>query len=245
MRSLLLLIIAVLYLILTLPVLLVLWLIGLKRPDLRGRASRAMVRFIFRVLLWGTGTKPVVLGAERIPKDTAVLFVGNHRSIFDVIISYPYMHKDTGIVAKSSLNSVPLFNIWARFVGCLFFDRDDLKAGMKMIMDGISRMKNGTSIFIFPEGTRNRAAEDLPLLPFHEGSFRLAMRSGCPIVPIAFCNTIDIWEGHFPWIRKTKAVVEFGEPVYPDDIPKEMKKQVGARVSEIITEMVQKNQALL
>ena len=84
-RLVLLLLAAILYLILTLPVLFILWLIGKKNPDLRERAASAMIRWIFRVLLAGAGVKVTVIGQDRIPSDTAVLYVGNHRSIFDII----------------------------------------------------------------------------------------------------------------------------------------------------------------
>ena len=108
----------------------------------------------------------------------------------------------TGYVAKKELGKIPLFSQWARYIGCLFFNRNDIKEGMKMILDGVAMLKAGKSVFIFPEGTRNKNESDLPLLPFHEGSFKMASKSGCPIVPVTFCNTINIWEGHFPWVRR-------------------------------------------
>ena len=72
-RLILLLLAAILYLILTLPVLFILWLIGKKNPDLRERTASAMIRWIFRVLLAGAGVKVTVIGQDRIPSDTAVL----------------------------------------------------------------------------------------------------------------------------------------------------------------------------
>lgn len=244
MRSALLILITFLYLVITLPTIPVLWLIGKKNKNLRDRAARAMIRFVFRLYALGAGVELTVIGAERIPSDTAVLYVGNHRSIFDVILTYLYSPRVTGYIAKKQL-AIPLFSVWCDFINCLFFDRDNLKEGMKMVLEGIRMLKSGISLFIFPEGTRNKAETDLPLLPFHEGSFKLASKSGCPIVPVSICNTIQIWEGHLPWIRKARVVIEFGEPIRQEDIPTEYKKQTGAYVRSLIEQTIQNNQALL
>lgn len=244
-RLVLLLLIAILYLILTLPVLFVLWLLGKKHPDVRTRAASAMIRWIFRVLLAGSGVRATVIGQEKIPADTAVLYVGNHRSIFDIILTYVRSPRATGYVAKKELGKIPLFSQWARYIGCLFFNRHDMKEGMKMILDGIAMLKEGKSVFIFPEGTRNKNDADLPLLPFHEGSFKMAAKSGCPVVPVALCNTVSIWEGHFPWVRRAHVVIEYGDPIYLSELPPEHRKQAGAYVRSIMEEMMRRNQELL
>ena len=245
MRTILLLIIAILYLILTSPVLLILWLIRKKHPQAATNTAVRMIRWIFRLLVAAAGTKIRVIGIERIPTDTACLYIGNHRSIFDIIITDLYTPGPTGYVAKTELGKIPLLKNWAILIGCLFFNRHDLKEGMKMILDGIQKLKNGHSIFIFPEGTRNKQASDLPLLEFHEGSFKMASKSKCPIVPVSISNTIQIWEGHFPWVRRAKVVVEFGTPIYQEDIPAEARRQVGAYVRNRMQEAMERNQALL
>ena len=239
------LIIAAIYLILTLPVLFILWLLGKAQPSARDRAARAMIRWVFRILIAAAGVKVTVIGADRVPSDTAVLYTGNHRSIYDILLTYVRCPRICGYVAKKELGNIPLFSLWARYINCLFFNREDLKEGMKMILEGIDMLKQGKSVFIFPEGTRNKSASDLPLLPFHEGSFRMALKSKCPIVPVAICNTINIWEGHFPRIRSAHVVIEYGTPIYTDDLEPAVRKKVGAYVREQMEEMIKKNQKLL
>ena len=239
------LLIAAIYLILTLPVLLILWLIGRWRPDVRSRAARAMIRWIFRVLLAAAGVRVTVIGAERVPTDTAVFYAGNHRSIYDILITYVRCPRICGYVAKKELGGIPLFSTWAKYIDCLFFDRENLKEGMKMILDGTSMLKSGKSVFIFPEGTRNKNSSDLPLLPFHEGSFRMAQKSGCPIVPTALCNTVNIWEGHFPRIRRAHVILEYGEPIYVRDLEPALQKHVGSHVQQVMESMIEKNEKLL
>lgn len=84
---------------------------------------------------------------------------------------------------------------------CLFLDRENPKEGLKTILQAIDYVKHGISICIFPEGTRNKG-EELSLLPFHNGSFKIAEKTGCPIIPMSLNNTCDIFEGHFPFIKR-------------------------------------------
>lgn len=104
-----------------------------------------------------------------------------------------------------------------QYLYCLFLDRENAKEGLKTILKAIEYVKNGISIFIFPEGTRNKG-EELSLLPFKDGAFRIATKTGCPIVPVSLNNTADILENHFPHIKKTHVVIEYGKPIYPNEL---------------------------
>ena len=63
-----------------------------------------------------------------------------------------------------------------RYLHCLFLDRKDIKQGLKTILTAVDKVKSGISICIFPEGTRNRNKDELDMLPFHEGSFKIATK---------------------------------------------------------------------
>lgn len=237
--------IAILYLIITLPVLLILWIMHKKHPDRVEKITTAMIRWIFGVLVAAAGTKTTVIGAEKIPKDTPVLYIGNHRSIFDIMISYHYLPGITGYVAKETLGQIPLFSLWAKYISCLFFNRDDPKAGLAMIREAVAHIRAGKSVFIFPEGTRNKQTDDIPLLPFHEGSLRIASMAGVPVVAVAQNNTVNIWEAHFPWVHSTHTVIEFCDPVYPEDVPRAERKHLGEKMNAVMTETIARNKSLL
>ena len=111
-------------------------------------------------------------------------------------------------------------------------------------LQAIDYVKHGVSICIFPEGTRNNG-EELSLLPFHNGSFKIAEKTGCPIVPMSLNNTCDIFEGHIPFIKKTHVILEYGKPIYPKELDKDEKKRIGEHCSNIIRETIHKNQALV
>ena len=127
---------AFLYLILSIPVLLVLLLIRKKKPEVCDKVSRALIRWIFRVILFFAGTKITVEGQENIPKDRAVLYIGNHRSYFDILVTYTTVPGSCGFVAKKELARIPLLKNWMDLIHCLFLDRSDIKQGLQMILAG-------------------------------------------------------------------------------------------------------------
>ena len=117
-------------------------------------------------------------------------------------------------------------------------------SGLKTILAAVDKVKSGISICIFPEGTRNKNEDDLDMLPFHEGSFKIATKAKCPIIPIAINNSADIFEAHFPKIHPAKVVVEYGKPIYPDELDKETKKHLGEYTQGIIHQILEKNKPL-
>lgn len=219
----------VLFLILNIPTAFVLYLIGKKYQDVKDRVSICMVRWAFRVCLWLSGTRIQFIGKENIPKDQAVLYVGNHRSFFDILIGYTNAPGLLGFVAKSEMIKIPLLSTWMNYLHCLFLNRTDIKEGLKTILVGIEQLKRGISMWIFPEGTRNKSKDgEGTLLPFHEGSMKMAEKSGCPVCPVAMVHTADIFENHLPRIKRTNVTVWFGDPFYLKDLDKEDRKFSGA-----------------
>ena len=233
----------VLFLVGSIPLLIIEWIIGHFNMDLKDRSSLAIVKWAFNVIIFLTGVDITVLGEENVPKDEAVLYVANHRSYFDIVLTYVRVPRLTGYISKIEVERVPLLRNWMRNLHCLFLDRQDIKQGLKTILTGIEKLKSGISICIFPEGTRNKEKDTF--LPFHGGSFKLAEKSGCPIIPIALNNVADIFEDHSPKIKKTKVVIEYGKPIYPNQLDKEIKKNLAGYVSDQIKDMYFKNQSLV
>ena len=235
----------ILYLILSIPVFFVEWLIGKFNPHARDISSLRIVQWGFKVILKMTGVKVTVIGEENVPKDTPVLYIGNHRSYFDIVLSYSRCPLRTGYIAKKEMARYPLLSNWMRYLHCLFLDRKDIKQGLKTILTAIEKVKSGISICIFPEGTRNANADELELLPFHEGSFKIASKSGCAIIPMAMNNTAEIFEAHMPKIKSTHVVLEYGKPIYVKDLSREEQKHLGVYTQNVIHEMLEKNQKLV
>lgn len=236
----------IVFLICSIPIFLIELILGKINPAAKDKSSLAIVCWAFRVVMFLSGVKATYIGDENIPKNEAVLFVGNHRSYFDIVINYGHigkLKKLTGFIAKKEVNRVPLLNVWMRFLHCLFLDRSNIKAGLKMILAAIDQVKNGISVFIFPEGTRNKTTE--PLIEFHEGSFKIAQKANCAIVPVTINNSRAILEDHFPFIRSTHVIVEYGKPIYIKELAPENQKLVGQYVKGIIADTYQKNMSLI
>ncbi len=231
------------FLICSIPLLIAEWVMGHFNMEIKNRSSLAIVNWAFRVILFISGVKVTVLGEENVPKDQAVLYVANHRSYFDIPLTYVRVPRPTGYISKKEMERFPLLRNWMYNLHCLFLDRKDIKQGLKTILAGIEKLKSGISVCIFPEGTRNK--ENDTFLPFHGGSFKLAEKSGCPIIPIAINNAADIFEDHSPWIKKTHVIIEYGTPIYPDRLDKETKKNLAGYVSDQIQTMYFKNKSLI
>lgn len=235
----------ILFLILGIPVLIVEWVIGKFNKHASDISSLRIVQWAFRVILFISGTKVTVIGEENVPTDKAVLYICNHRSYFDIVITYSRCKRLTGYIAKDNMEKVPLLNIWMRRLYCLFLNRTDMKEGLKTILMGIDQLKNGISMCIFPEGTRNKSTDQMDMLPFKAGSFKMAEKSGCPIVPMAITNSADILENHFPFVRKTHVILQYGKPILPNELSKEDKKKLSSLVQEEVRTMLVDNQKYL
>lgn len=233
------------FLILSIPLIFLEWLIGKFNPRWKDVSSLKIIQFMFGLILKIAGVQITVIGEENIPKDQAVLYIGNHRSFFDILLTYVRYPGITGFVAKAEMEKIPLLSIWMRYIHCLFLDRKDIKKGLKTILAGVEEIKKGVSLCIFPEGTRNRNENDVDLLEFHEGSFKLATRPNCLIVPIAMNNTSAIFEKQFPRIKKAHVVIEYCKPIDPAQLSREEKKFIGKYTRNIIQETLKKNEALV
>ncbi len=231
------------FLILFIPVLIAEWIIGKFNREKKDYSSLRIVQGAFKLILKITGVKVTVIGEENVP-DEAVLFIGNHRSFFDILLTYSRCRRLTGYIAKKEMDQFPLLNNWMRNLYCLFLDRENPKEGLKTILTAIDCVKKGISICIFPEGTRNKG-EELSMLPFRDGSFKIATKTGCAVVPISMNNTAEIFENHFPKIKKTHVIIEYGSPVYYNELDKETQKHFGAYCQNIIHETINKNAAKL
>jgi len=231
----------VLFFIFSLPILLVFKLLYKRHSEKIDIYSLSIVKWALSIVVWISGTKVIAYGEENVPTDVAVLYTGNHSSIFDILITYTRVPRLTGYISKMSIKKVPVLPLWMNRVHCLFLDRSDIKQGLKVILEAIEKIKEGISIFVFPEGTRSRTPGTI--LEFKEGSFKIASKTGCPIIPVTIVNSQEIFEAHIPFIKKTTVVVEYGTPIYMETLDKETQKHIGAYVQNIISETYKKNKA--
>lgn len=225
----------VIFTMISLPLLLVEWIIKLIRPSfVKRRIVHAWVQWAFRVISCLSGVHATIIGRERVPRDEAVLYIGNHQSYFDIVIAYGNVPTLTGFISKKEMRRLPIISQLMVYMNCQFLDRDDLRQGMEVIKRGIELTKAGISVFVYPEGTRNDHPDEF--LDFAKGSFKIAQRTNCPIVPVTMVGSRDILENHFPKIHSRKIVMEYGTPFRYSDLTPEQQKIIQIYTADIIKE---------
>ncbi len=221
-----------LFLIFTIPLMIVCAVMRKFNPSGADKLANSTVMWGFRSVSHVCGIRLEVRGAEKVPKDGALLYVANHRSLFDIVVGYPLCKCPTGVIAKKSTAKIPLLNIWMVLLRCLFLDRSNTKKGLQVILDAIEMVKTGTSILVFPEGTRNKDLDSDKLLPMHNGSFKVATKGNVLIQPMAIVGTDHIMKKHL--MKGSFVIVQFCDPVDPKSLDKETLKNIGGYVGGII-----------
>lgn len=219
------------------------WAVGKFNPDACLRMRSSYIRWGLKLVWLAAAGKTTVLGLDNIPTDRPVLFVGNHRSMLDVVGCGSLIPFPVGFISKIELEKIPLLRMQMRDINCLFLDRKDDRQALKVILKAIELVKGGQSMFIFPEGTRSK--EEGKFLPFHAGSFKIATKAKVPVVPVTIVNTGDILEDHFPKIKAVPVVIEFGEPIETASMGREEQKELPERVRNLIMETYERDRKLL
>lgn len=178
-----------------------------------------------------SGAKVNVYGLENIPKDKTVLFVPNHQSDFDILLLLAYLPVPKAFVAKVELEKLPFINQWMKRIHCLFMDRNDIKQSAQIIIEGIKQLKSGINMVIFPEGTRSKTGK---LGEFKGGSFKLATKSKCPIVPLTIDGTRNIMEANNYRIKPVTVNLYIHPPIDVTTLSKEEIAQLPETVRETI-----------
>lgn len=196
------------------------------------------IKIIFRIFIFIAGVKIDVKGLENIDESEPLFVISNHRGFFDIIIGYILLKKPCGFVAKESLKHVPFLSYWMKNIDCLFLDRNDLRSGAMMVIDAIKKIKDGVSIWLCPEGTRNKNSNPLDLLEFKAGAFKIPEKVGCKILPVAFYGTEKIFDEHKPFIKKGKVYVNIGKMYKMEDLSSDEKDNIAEYNRGIIKKLL-------
>ena len=234
----------ILFLILTIPVFFIEWLIGKFNRNARDYSCLRIVQWGFKAILKVTGVHTTVIGFENIP-DEPVLFIGNHRSFFDILLTYSRCPRLTGYVAKKGDGKKFRFYLpgCALYTVCFWTVRIQKRDWKPSFRRSIMWSREFPSVFSLRE--RETKAKSSVCFLLKRALLRSPPKTGCAIVPISMNNTAAIFENQFPRIKKVNVVVEYGTPIYPKDLAPEDKKHIGAYVQNIIQETINKNAELI
>lgn len=135
-----------------------------------------------RGCLWLGGVRLIVEGVEHLPPRGPVVYMSNHQGNFDIPALFAALPVQFRWLAKAELFRIPLFALTMRIAGYIPVERKDRRLAIRSMNMAAERVAAGTSIMIFPEGTRS---PDGALLPFKKGGVILALQAQVPIVAIA------------------------------------------------------------
>lgn len=176
-------------------------------------------------------------GLSNLPKQDGYILYPNHQGMFDVLAVLQLMERPLSVVLKKELAEIPFLKQVFACLGAIALDRDDVRQGMKVILQVAEEVKQGRNFLIFAEGTRSRNGNRLQ--DFKGGSFKSAMKAKCPVVPVALIDSYKAFDTGS--LKKTKVQVHFLEPICYEEY-KEMKTTelaavVKARIEAKIAEV--------
>ena len=186
-----------------------------------------------RGILKVTGVTLTVEGLENIPKEGPCVFVGNHRSYYDIPLLLASLDKPHGILAKEELGKIPLLNRWMKLLGCVFVQRDDLRASVRALNDATAIVESGRSFVIFPEGTRYKGEEG-GAGEFKNGAFRIAVKTGAPVVPVAMTGARALFENNGNRCHPGRVHICILPPIHTAGMSKAEQKQLPEAVRQTI-----------
>lgn len=181
----------------------------LRLPDRPGSIYDWAPRLWATMLVRAAGVRIELHGAEHMVDDAPRIYAANHVSWFDVFVLASVLPRYK-FVAKAELFRIPIFGPGARAVGTIPIHRENRKAAFGAYDEAAERIRGGSSVVVYPEGTRGR---DYPLRPFKKGPFVLATAAQVPVVPTLLHGTIAV-QARDSWrINAGLVHVHFLEPV--------------------------------
>ena len=151
--------------------------------DRRGELPWRIARAWGRLVLWAWGVRVVVAGDA--PPRGPVIYAVNHGSALDIPVLFAHLPGSFRIVHKRSLYLIPLIGLYLYCSGHIGIDRSKAFRARKSLERAALRIAGGTSVAVFPEGTRSA---DGSVGPFKKGSFVLAIQAGVPVIPVSLAG---------------------------------------------------------
>ena len=189
-------------------------------PEKRDELTARMAQQWATRLLRKAGAQVTVEGQQNIPQETVVI-VGNHQGLFDIPLVLSAVPKGIGFFSKIEVKKIPLIRTWMEYLHCVFVTRGDRRSSMEALHQAIHVLKQGHSMVIFPEGTRNTGRE---LGPFQGGAFSMAKKAGVKILPVCINGTQRLMEDNHYWIKPAKVGIRILEPIDVSAMDKEQLK---------------------
>jgi 1-acyl-sn-glycerol-3-phosphate acyltransferase len=176
--------------------------------DRSGAWPHAIARRWARLVLAACGVRVVVEGRSSIPTGPSV-FAANHASALDIPILFGHLPVPFRIIYKRSLSAMPLVGWYLYLSGHIAIDRSNPFKARKSLDRAADRIRSGTSVAVFPEGTRGSAGTGM----FKRGSFLLAIDARVPVVPVALVGVKRVAPHGIATLRPGTVAIRIQPPV--------------------------------
>lgn len=176
-------------------------------------------------------------GTENIPDNNGFILFPNHQGLFDMLALYSTCPKPLSVVIKREAAGWILVKQVLAATRSLSMDRSDIKDQVRIINEVTRRVKAGCNFVIFPEGHRSRSKNKI--LDFKSGTFKSAVKAGCPIVPVALINSFRPFDINS--LKQEYVEVHYMEPVYPQQYMGMKSSEIAKLVHDRIQEEINKN----
>lgn len=200
-------------------------------------AVQFLPRYWGRIITRLSGVTVTMRGLDRLEKGRPYIFAANHQSQFDIFVLQGYLDFDFRWLAKLELFQIPLFGPAMRLAGYIPVDRSHSRKAIQSLDEAAGRIADGTSVIIFPEGTRST---DGRLQPFKAGAMVLAIKAGVPVVPVAILGTHRVLPKGRLLARPGRVEIRVGEPIASADYSLKQKHELAVllqgRVAELLAD---------
>jgi 1-acyl-sn-glycerol-3-phosphate acyltransferases len=156
------------------------------------------------------GVRVRMEGLTNIDPEQIYIFAGNHCSQYDIFSFQGYFPHDFRWIAKKELFRIPIFGRAMHHIGYIPVDRSHGRQALKSLDEAAKRIASGSSVLIFPEGTRSA---DGALQEFKSGGALLAIKAGVPIVPLAFIGSREVLAKGRLLPRNGEIIIRIGTPI--------------------------------
>jgi len=199
-----------------------------------------MVRWWGRALCAISGVTVRVEGMEHLEPGKPCIFAANHQSQFDIITLQGFLTADFRWLAKKELFRVPVWGKAMRLAGYIPIDRSHGREAIKSLAEAAQRIADGTSVVIFPEGTRSR---DGRLQPFKAGAMVLAIKSGVDLVPLGINGTHQVLPKGRILARPGRVTIRIGRPIATREYDPRRKHELAERLHAAVGELLDQKDA--
>jgi 1-acyl-sn-glycerol-3-phosphate acyltransferase len=176
-----------------------------------------------------------VEGGEQLDQAKPYIFIGNHCSMADIMSFSGYITHDYRWIAKKELFAIPIFGTGMKAVDFISIDRSHGREAVQSLNDAAQRIAEGSSVILFPEGTRS---PDGRLQPFKTGAVMLAIKAGVEVVPVGFNGTYQALPKGKLLSRGGEVVLRIGTPLPTKNFKAKDKQELAAILQQRVAELL-------